>query len=73
MAKEKKYGEYFNLKMELRREGVTQEKVADHLGMSLANLCYKLNGYVPFTAAEIVRIRDEFVPDATLDYLLTTN
>lgn len=70
--KEKKYGEYMNLKLELRREGVTQEQVAGHLGMTLSNLSYKLNGRVPFTVAEITNIRDTFTPDATLDYLLQT-
>ena len=70
--KENKYGNYMNLKLELRREGVTQEQVANHLGMTLSNLSFKLNGRVPFTAAEIVDIRDTFTPDATLDYLLET-
>jgi hypothetical protein len=73
MARDKKYGEYLNMKLELRREGVTQEQVAEHLDMTLSNLNYKLNGTVPFTVAEVVAIRDKFAPDATLDYLLTTN
>lgn len=70
---EKKFGRYLNMKLELQRVGVTQEKVANHLGMSTNNFNMKMNGRVPFTVAEVVEIRDTFAPDATLDYLLTTN
>ena len=70
---ENKFGRYLNMKLELQRVGVTQEKVANHLGMSTNNFNMKMNGRVPFTVAEVVEIRDTFAPDATLDYLLTTN
>ena len=70
---EKKFGRYLNMKLELQRVGVTQEKVANHLGMSTNNFNMKMNGRVPFTVAEVVEIRYTFAPDATLDYLLTTN
>ena len=71
--KDNKFGNYLNLRLELRRVGVTQEQVADHLGMSTSNLVNKLSGKTPFTVAEIVDIRDTFTPDATLDYLTTTS
>lgn len=71
--KDNKFGNYLNLRLELRRVGVTQEQVADHLGMSTSNLVNKLSGKTPFTVAEIVDIRDTFAPDATLDYLTTTS
>ena len=64
---------YMNMKAELVRVGVTQEQVANHLGMSAKNLNLKLNGRVPFTVNEVVEIRDTFAQDATLDYLLATN
>jgi transcriptional regulator with XRE-family HTH domain len=63
-------GRYQNLKAELTREGVSQAQVADHFGMSTNNFNLKMNGRVPFTVPEIVEIREVFVPDATLDYLL---
>ena len=63
---------YLNIKIELQREGVTQEQVARHFGMSTNNLNAKINGRVPFTVSEVVEMRDKFMPDATLDYLLTT-
>ena len=66
-------GRYLNIKIELQREGVTQEQVAKHLGMSTNNLNAKINGRVPFTANEVIEMRDRFMPDATLDYLLTTS
>lgn len=63
---------YLNMKLELQREGVTQEQVAKHLGMTTNNLNAKINGRVPFTVHEVVEMRNEFMPDATLDYLLST-
>ena len=63
---------YLNIKFELQREGVTQEQVAKHFGMSTNNLNAKINGRVPFTVPEVVEMRDRFMPDATLDYLLST-
>lgn len=64
-------GRYLNIKIELQREGVTQEQVAKHFGMSTNNLNAKINGRVPFTVQEVIEMRDQFMPDATLDYLLT--
>ena len=66
-------GRYLNIKIELQREGVTQEQVAKHLEMSTNNLNAKINGRVPFTVGEVIEMRDRFMPDATLDYLLTTS
>ena len=63
-------GKYQNLKAELTREGVSQAQVAAYLGMSTNNFNLKMNGRVPFTVPEITEIREVFVPEATLDYLL---
>lgn len=63
---------YLNMKLELRREGVSQKQVAEHLGMTTNNLNAKLNGRVAFTVQEVVEMRNRFMPDATLDYLLST-
>jgi plasmid maintenance system antidote protein VapI len=66
---DKKYGEYRNLKAELTRSGVTQNQVAEHLGMTVKSLNRRINGFTPFTLPEMVEIRKAFTPDATLDYL----
>ena len=63
---------YLNMKLELRREGVSLKQVAEHLGMTTNNLNAKLNGRVAFTVQEVVEMRNRFMPDATLDYLLST-
>ncbi len=65
-------GKYMNFILEMKRVGVTQGQVADHLKMTPNNLNAKLNGRVPFTVPEVVDIRETFMPDATLDYLLAT-
>ena len=69
---EKSKGKYLNFITEMKRVGVTQAQVAEHIGMSLGSVNAKLNGRVPFSVPEVVSIRDEYMPDATLDYLLTT-
>ena len=65
-------GRYLNLIAEMKRVGTTQAQVAEHLDMSTNNLNAKLNGRVPFSVPEVVDIRETFMPDATLDYLLAT-
>ncbi len=65
-------GKYMNLIAEMKRVGTTQAQVAEHLEMSSNNLNAKLNGRVPFSVPEVVDIRETFMPEATLDYLLTT-
>ena len=73
MAKTADKSKYLNLISEMKRVGVTQSQVAEHLDMSQSNLNAKLNGRVPFTVPEVVDIRETFMPDATLDYLLATS
>lgn len=65
-------GKYMNMIAEMKRVGTTQAQVAEHLEMSPNNLNAKLNGRVPFSVPEVVDIRETFMPDATLDYLLAT-
>lgn len=66
-------GKYLNFLAEMKRLGITQSQVAEHLDMSQSNLNAKLNGRVPFTVPEVVDIQQTFMPDATLDYLLVTS
>ena len=65
--------EFRNIKSELTRMGVTQKQVAEHFHMSVAHLNAKINGRVPFSVPQILEMRDEFMPEASLDYLLRTN
>lgn len=64
-------GRYLNLKSELVRVGVSQAQVAAHLGISPTSLNAKINGHVPFFVPEVTEMRDVFMPEATLDFLLT--
>lgn len=67
--KKMRNGQYNNLKTEFFRNGVTQTEVAQFLDMSPTNLGLKLRGKVTITVDELCAMRDEFCPDATLDYL----
>lgn len=60
---------YQNLKAEMKRYGVTQNEIAKFLSMSANNVSLKINGRVPFTIEEAWAVRNEFFPDATIDYL----
>lgn len=64
---------YQNLKAELRRCGVSYRSVAELLGMSINNFCLKANERIPMTVDEAKKIRNEFCPDANLDYLLASD
>lgn len=62
-----------NMKAEMTREGVTQQDVADLLGMTSKNVNLKLNEKVPMTIDEGKAIRAKFFPFTTLDYLLESD
>lgn len=62
-----------NMKAEMTREGVTQQDVADLLGMTSKNVNLKLSEKVPMTIDEGKSIRAKFFPFATLDYLLESD
>ena len=49
-----------NMKAEMTREGVTQQNVADLLGMTSKNVNLKLNEKVPMTIDEGKAIRAKF-------------
>lgn len=64
---------YQNMKAELKRYGISYTNVADLLGMSANNFSLKANERIPMTVDEAKKIRDEFCPDANLDYLLASD
>lgn len=62
-----------NLKAEMRRKGITQAQVAKSLGMSENNFCLKCNERIPMTVDEAKAIREGFMPEFRLDYLLVSD
>lgn len=60
---------YPNLRAEMLRYGVTVEDVAAAVGISVSATWRRLTGHSPITNGEMRRIRDQFFPFATLDYL----
>lgn len=61
---------YVNIKAEMMRNGVTQRMIAARFDVTQNTVNNKINGRTALTVDEIVSWRDEFMPDATLDYLL---
>lgn len=61
---------YFNIKAEMSRNGVTQAAIATRFNIAPNTVNNKINGRTSMTVDEIVKWRDAFMPDATLDYLL---
>lgn len=62
-----------NMKAEFKRAGVTQCDVADSMGMSNNNLNLKINERIPMTIQEAKFIRDNWLPECTLDVLLQSD
>jgi hypothetical protein len=61
---------YRNVIAELKRTNTKQETVASFLKITPGYLNRKLQGRAPFRLDEFVSIRDEFLPDSSLDYLV---
>lgn len=62
-----------NLKGELTRANVKQREVAEFLEMSTNNFNRKVAEAVPITREEMYLIRDNFLPDRTIDYLFESD
>ena len=60
---------YRNLKAEMVRIGLTLEKMSPVLGITEGTLCAKLNYPNRLKYCECLKIRDNFFPDLTIDYL----
>ena len=63
---------YPNLRAEMARKNIKSTVVAEVLGISYDTMSNKMTGKSDFTRTEIFKIRDEFFPNLTLDYLLET-
>lgn len=62
-----------NLKGELVRKGISQGEVASFLSTQTSTVNKKLNGHIPFTISEAFRIKNEFFPEFTVDYLFVND
>ena len=65
---------YPNLMAEIARQGLTISSLAERIGMTRANLAYKLNGQYKITLKDIRSIQEALKPndkngDYSLDYL----
>lgn len=62
-----------NLKAEMIRHGITQEEIANNLGMSRCNFNLKINEKVPTTIVEATEIKSHFFPELSMDYLFASD
>ena len=62
-----------NLSHELRRKNITQNVVARMIGVTDKTLTNKLNGTTEFTINAAVTIRNNLLPEFTMDYLFATD
>ena len=60
---------YGNLYLELKEKKITQDKVAEALGISRRAVTLKLKGKTDFTSSEMFEIRKKFFPNCSLEYL----
>lgn len=60
-----------NLPYELKKKKITQTKIAQFLRLSVAGLNLKMLGKNEFKRDEMIKIRDEYFPEKTLDELFS--
>lgn len=60
---------YQNLKTELSRKGISQVALANVLGLSEKTMQNKLKGRTDFSFPEAMIIRQNLLPEFTLEYL----
>ena len=63
---------YVNLEAEIARKGVAKKDIAETLGVRLATVYDKLKGKHPFTLDEVLKIKNKYFPEFTLEYLFYT-
>ena len=62
-----------NLRDSMRKRELTADQVAGSIGMTARTFEAKLAELIPFTVDEIKKVRDRFLPDVGLDYLLESD
>lgn len=60
---------YRNLKAEMARRGITNERLARGIGVNPATMSAKLNVVGRMRLDEAQQLRDKFFPEMTMDYL----
>lgn len=60
---------YMNLKAEMARKGITNEQLANGIGINPATMSAKLNIAGRMRLDEAQYLRDKFFPGMTMDYL----
>lgn len=58
-----------NLKAEMVRNDVKPAQIAEFLNRRYATIIDKLNGHYDFTFKEALKIKNEFFPNLSLEYL----
>lgn len=56
--------------LKLKDAGITQAQAADKIGISRQSMSYKLRGRVDFKVDEIMKLRDAYFPNSTVEELL---
>lgn len=60
---------YWNLRKEMKKHGLSQQDLADFMGISRQAFSNKINGRANLLLSEAIAIRDKFFPNKSLDYL----
>lgn len=63
---------YKNLEAEMAREGVMRKDLAELLNVRYATIIDKLKGRFNFTLDEAFKIRNEYFPHLSFEYLFET-
>lgn len=58
-----------NLRAEMVRNGISKMQVENVVGLSTPSMCRRFQGRTDFKVGELVKIRDTFFPEFSLDYL----
>lgn len=58
-----------NLRAEMARSGISRKQVGEAVGLGQSSISYRFNGEADFKVGELVKIRDTFFPELSLDYL----
>jgi hypothetical protein len=60
---------YFGLRLKMLRKKVTIDAIADLLESHRNTVSSKLNGHGDFKVSELIKIKNAFFPDSTIDEL----
>ena len=58
-----------NLRAEMARKGLSVNEIASRIGCTSKTFRNKLSGKSEFTRAEVFKIRNEFFPNLSIEYL----